>query len=362
VVRGRATDARTGRRKDVWRVLTNSDKERSVPMASDLARAHPRERGHGRTVEKRPSRATPCRFNAARDVVPFDTARHRVYTREEPNLLAFAELRDFLACMHAKYPQYFAMTYTGFATGLRPSSLRPLRRKGATPDIDWRQGILLVRQSNARGDIVMESTKTAVDREIAVPKRVARRAPLARRHAASPGTARGVHLLFPSEIGGFRSRSCLDKPFANVAKAIDLKKQISPRAMRRTFQDLARAAEIRDVVTRSISGHATEEMQRRYSTVSPVEQQKSLARVLRLMDFRNAKRRPDSMVDSIRGEQGPQRRLPRTRHADLVWRCDRDTRLVPGLSRCGRGVLAHAIGRIDDEQATRDVRITNGSE
>jgi hypothetical protein len=60
--------------------------------------------------------------------------------------------------------------------------------------------------------------------------------------------------------------------------------------MRRTFQDLARAAEIRDVVMRSISGHATEEMQRRYSTVSPVEQQKSLARVLRLMDFRNAKR------------------------------------------------------------------------
>jgi hypothetical protein len=62
--------------------------------------------------------------------------------------------------------------------------------------------------------------------------------------------------------------------------------------MRRTFQDLARAAEVRDVVTRSISGHATEEMQRRYSTVSPVEQQTSLARVLRLMDFRKGERRP----------------------------------------------------------------------
>jgi hypothetical protein len=31
-------------------------------------------------------------------------------------------------------------------------------------------------------------------------------------------------------------------------------------------------------------------MQRRYSTVSPAEQQQSLARVLRLMDFRAAKR------------------------------------------------------------------------
>jgi integrase len=73
--------------------------------------------------------------------------------------------------------------------------------------------------------------------------------------------------------------------------ASTLKKHISPRAMRRTFQDLARAAEVRDVVTRSISGHATEEMQRRYSTVSPTEQQKSLARVLRLMDFRKGEGR-----------------------------------------------------------------------
>jgi integrase len=107
-----------------------------------------------------------------------------------------------------------------------------------------------------------------------------------------PGPQQESDLLFPSEVGGFRSRSCLDKPFAEVAKAIDLKKHVSPRAMRRTFQDLARTAEIRDIVTRSISGHATEEMQRRYSTVSPVEQQRSLARVLRLMDFRSAPRRP----------------------------------------------------------------------
>jgi hypothetical protein len=47
--------------------------------------------------------------------------------------------------------------------------------------------------------------------------------------------------------------------------------------MRRTFQDLARTAEIHEVVERSISGHATEAMQRRYSTVSPTERQQSLA-------------------------------------------------------------------------------------
>jgi integrase len=174
--------------------------------------------------------------NAARDVLPLDLSRHRVYTREEPNALTVAELRDFLAGMHANYPQYFAMTYTGFATGLRPSSLRPLRRSGSTPDIDWEASVLLVRQSNSRGDFVMEGTKTGIDQEIAVPAELLN---VLRWHVDTqlrPGPQKESELLFPSEIGGFRSRSCLDKPFADVAKAIGLKKHISPRAMRRTFQ------------------------------------------------------------------------------------------------------------------------------
>jgi len=43
-----------------------------------------------------------------------------------------------------------------------------------------------------------------------------------------------------------------------------LKKTITPKAVRRTFQDLARAGEVKDIVTRAISGHATETMQHRY--------------------------------------------------------------------------------------------------
>ena len=58
--------------------------------------------------------------------------------------------------------------------------------------------------------------------------------------------------------------------------------------MRRTFQDLARAAEVRDIVTRSISGHSTEAMQRHYSTVSGKEQREGLAKVVELAKFRQA--------------------------------------------------------------------------
>ena len=43
-------------------------------------------------------------------------------------------------------------------------------------------------------------------------------------------------LLFPAETGGFRNNSALAKPFRTVAKATGLKKQISPKAMRRSFK------------------------------------------------------------------------------------------------------------------------------
>jgi hypothetical protein len=66
------------------------------------------------------------------------------------------------------------------------------------------------------------------------------------------GRARLARLLgvpvFPSEVGGYRSPSSLDKPFAIVAKAIGLKKRITPRAMRRSFQDLCRTAEVTGII------------------------------------------------------------------------------------------------------------------
>jgi integrase len=101
---------------------------------------------------------------------------------------------------------------------------------------------------------------------------------------------RDSELLFPSETGGFRAASSLDRPFREIAKACSITKRITPRAMRRTFQDLARAAEVRDIVTRSVSGHSTEAMQLHYSTVSAKEQRESLAKVVSLAKFREGAR------------------------------------------------------------------------
>jgi hypothetical protein len=102
------------------------------------------------------------------------------------------------------------------------------------------------------------------------------------------GPQRDSELLFPSITGGFHARSVLDKPFREVAKAAGIKKHITPKAMRRTFQDLARAAKVKDIVTRAISGHATEAMQWHYSTVNAEEMRTSIAKVVSIAGFREA--------------------------------------------------------------------------
>jgi hypothetical protein len=76
--------------------------------------------------------------------------------------------------------------------------------------------------------------------------------------------------------------------------------------MRRTFQDLARAAEVRDIVTRAISGHATETMQHHHSTVAAVEKKLAFAKVIELAVVRGALARGGMH----RGMPGPEDKKP----------------------------------------------------
>src|SRR5581483_7713447 len=82
---------------------------------------------------------------------------------------------------------------------------------------------------------------------------------------------KGSDLLFPAEDGGFRSPSSLRKAFADVQTQMKLTKRITPRALRRTLQDLTRAAHVDGVVAKAIRGHATDAMRAHYSTASSSE-------------------------------------------------------------------------------------------
>jgi hypothetical protein len=56
--------------------------------------------------------------------------------------------------------------------------------------------------------------------------------------------------------------------------------------MRRTFQDLAREANIDSIVQRSICGHATQEMSELYSTVGQKEIQRAVGKVISMVGYR----------------------------------------------------------------------------
>ena len=247
--------------------------------------------------------ADPCR-----SVEGVSKRLHRTYTYEEPNALKPEDVPRFLDEMRVRYPEHYAFVFLGFTTGLRPSSLRPLRARGPHADVKWDEERLLVRRSHTHRSEVMDATKTGRDQLIALDKRqievlrwhVSRLDQENERRARrSPENAEAMaasELLFPSEPngrtrgGGFRSPSCMDKAFSHLSTLLQLGYRVTPRGMRRTYQDLCRAANVADIVTRSISGHATPEMQRHYSTVSADEQRGGLGAVLNEIDLARARR------------------------------------------------------------------------
>jgi integrase len=225
--------------------------------------------------------------NPIRGVKNFDVRGWSPYTAENPNALRPEEVPVYLEKMRALYPQHYAFVVLGFATGLRPSSLRPLRRKGPDADVKWSQGFFLVRRSHTRHQEVMDTTKQGTRYDISLPEELIE---ILQWHVAQlRGKMAESDLLFPSELGGLRTPSVLDKPFREVATKINLGRPLTPRAMRRTYQDLARRAQVHDTVTRSISGHATAAMQEHYSTASQAEQREAIGRVLSLAQARAAR-------------------------------------------------------------------------
>lgn len=226
----------------------------------------------------------------------FDTSQHPTYTDESPNSASPKKAREFMTEMQQRHPQHYAMVLLGFATGKRPSTLRPIRASGPDADVSWEEGFIRFRRSHTLGDEVMDGTKTGTREKAHLPAFVV---DVMRAHVAMvknpPLDENGKPplwwrkpmaespLLFPGRHGGLRTSSCLDKPFRDVSKRIGVTFRLTPRAMRRTFQDLARDAEIDAVVTRSISGHATERMQEHYSTARAEEQRSAIGKIAELV-------------------------------------------------------------------------------
>jgi hypothetical protein len=232
-------------------------------------------------------------YELARDpskAIDYFPVLERTYTREQPNALTPAQIPVFLAKLKKLFPQHYAMILLGFGIGSRPSTLRPLRRAGPESDIDWDAGFVFLRRSNPSGDEIRNRTKNKNDLGIPLPPALMR---VLRAHVAAlpPGPMRESIYLFPSTTGGMRSRSALDKPFRAVTKALGWNLKLTPKGMRRTFNDLARQANVHDIVLRSISGHLTETMQERYSTAQQLERRAAVGKVIEIATARQIRRR-----------------------------------------------------------------------
>src|SRR5579863_1275903 len=113
---------------------------------------------------------------------------------------------------------------------------------------------------------------------------------------------RESNLLFPSTTGGFRSSTALGKPFEDVCAYLKLKKRITPKGMRRTFQDLARRANVEGMVQRSICGHLTEEMTELYSSIGQDEVRAAMEKVVSLAGYRRILERGAQGGNGAEGE------------------------------------------------------------
>jgi integrase len=245
--------------------------------------------------------------DASAKVDPFETKTHRTYTAEQPNAFQLEHVVPFLDQMRISWPEHYAMVYLGMWTGWRPSMLRPLRRRGPHADVNWETGEVFARRSHTDGEETMPGTKNGRDQVVKVPAEVLAvlqwhcdrlDAENERRRKRSPECAEAMdksELLFPAEPnsstqgGGFRTRWSLAKAFADVGKAVGLPYDVTPRALRRSFQDLTRAAAVSDVVARAVCGHRTPQMTAHYSTVGLAESESAMAKIINLAAERQAR-------------------------------------------------------------------------
>lgn len=213
-----------------------------------------------------------------RRIDPLPVPRRR---RDNPNSLTGQQLQRFLAQLREDRPDYWAMAFLGFTTGLRWGEITALRWE----DVDEQQQLLHVNQAQWRGAVGGPKTESSYRSLALVPEQLEvlrehRRRLVAEQH---PGLDTG--LVFPGHPGrgnGHLHPDTILRIFQRVGKAIDLPFKVTTHAMRRTFNNLLRQQGVGQVVLHSLTGHSSDAMTELYSTVETTEQAKAVGSVVRL--------------------------------------------------------------------------------
>ena len=119
---------------------------------------------------------------------------------------------------------------------------------------------------------------------------------------ASPRQAvAGASRRKASDVSWYRSRSCLDKALVLVCEKAAVP-QLSPHALRRSFEKLLRRAEVDGLVRRSLAGWASTDAQEIYTDVDAEDRAAALGSVVQLVKEEGSNVRP--FVRPSEGRQG----------------------------------------------------------
>lgn len=195
-------------------------------------------------------------------------------TEDDPNLLDEEELRRFLDVARTEWPQHYALILVLFSTAMRIGTALALRWE----DLDEERGIIRVRRRISGTEVLpgVKRSRRSADFPPLWPEVVtaleAHRASLSDEQLASG-------LVFPSEAGGLRSRSVLNKPFKAILAVACIDKRLTPssgprRTAARLYRKVADSA-----VAKAVAGHLTDEMHRHYAPVDVEEKHQAASRL-----------------------------------------------------------------------------------
>jgi integrase len=198
---------------------------------------------------------------------------------DEPvNLLSATEMGTFLGTLKERWPQWYALVFTQFATAARFGEVSALRWE----DIDEQRAVVKIRRAQWRG--IVSTTKTGRIKTVPLTdelRDVLRewRQEMVRRQHRHVGSG----WLFPSRAGHpHHNASCMRKAFIDCLHLMGLERRFSSHGLRRTANDLLRRIATGEV-TRAITGHMTEAMTEHYSHVDATEKREAAEGMLRLV-------------------------------------------------------------------------------
>ena len=181
---------------------------------------------------------------------------------EDDRALVPEEVVALLNQLRQERPDIWALSFLGFATGMRHCELSSLQWR----DVDLERGRLRVRRTHVKG-IVEARTKTKKSRRWVslLPAAVEVLRAHRREQLGRQGHGLRSALVFPSKAGTPLSTASVSSGLQRAAKAAGIRRPVSTKTFRLSWNTRAVVLKIDRALLRANTGHTTDAMTDQYS-------------------------------------------------------------------------------------------------